>query len=525
MVSRRDILKGLRGAASSAARGRLLLWGVGGALLFAAGCTGRAWPDCAAAVPERAQLDPDYTDLTIPPNIAPLVCGIGNAGDAFRFRLASSDGSLSYRGSGQTVAPPLGVWRKILEASRGGPVTLDLCVRRKGEWVKLVTVTNRVAQESVDPALVYRRIPPSYERFNELSLRQRDLTSFKERTLYANSQVSREQCVNCHTFKNNDGRYFAFHARQHRDGTLIFDGAAPAKKVSLKCDALCSGAAYPAWHPTDGNLFAFSVNKTRQVSYITYAGKIEVLDSQSGLVLYDAEKNEVSPIQLDDNLIATYPEWSPDGKTLYYTAAETSGLPPASDETNRFEAVFVQSTNLFYHLVSRSFDPTAKTFGAPQLLVNGVQSKASIAFPRVSPDGAYLMLTVLGFANFPIWHPESDLWLYNIRTREARALAEVNSPDADSYHAWGSNGRWFVFGSRRDDGIHTRPFLAYFDPATGRAGKPFLVPQKDPSFYRRNFMSFNRPELLKVPVPYSAEEIRQAMLQPAQQAGFRRGSP
>ena len=69
-----------------------------------------------------------------------------------------------------------------------------------------------------------------------------------------------------------------------------------------------------------------------------------------------------------------------------------AGLPPASDETNRFEAVFVQSTNLFYHLVSRSFDPRAKTFGAPQLLVNGIQSKASIAFPRVSPDGTYLMM-------------------------------------------------------------------------------------------------------------------------------------
>jgi hypothetical protein len=86
---------------------------------------------------------------------------------------------------------------------------------------------------------------------------------------------------------------------------------------------------------------------------------------------------------------------------------------------------------------------------------------------------------------------------------------------------WGSNGRWFAFGSRRDDAIHTRPYLAYFDPVTGKAGKPFLVPQKHPHFYKEFFYSFNRPELLKVPVPYSPEEIRQVILQPATKPVYR----
>ncbi len=488
-------------------------------LVSICGCSAE-WPD-AASSHERARLWPDYTDLVIPHNIAPLNCELKNTGEACRFKLASFDGKDVYAGSGKTLAFPLKRWRSILEASKGQHVTLDIAVQRNGEWVKLLTTTNHVASDPIDPALVYRLIPPSYERFQTLRICQRDLTCFDERTLYSNQQVSNEQCVNCHTFQNYDGRSFAFHTRLHQGGTIIFREGKKPLKVDLKCDNLYSSGAYPAWHPVDNNLFAFSVNKTRQTFYMTHNNKIEVLDSQSGLILYDAAKNQVSPILLSDNFFATFPAWSPDGKTLYYTLAEMNNLPPVSEETNRLNEVALQSTNMFYHLVCRAFDKDTKSFGVQRLLINAQKSRASISFPSVSPEGTYLMMTVLGFANFPIWHKESDLWLYNIKTQESRALTEVNSHEADSYHAWGSNGRWFVFGTRRDDGIHTRPYIAYFNPASGKAGKPFIVPQRDPRFYKENFDSFNRPELLKVTVPYSPEEIRQAVLQPAVKATFK----
>ena len=489
-------------------------------LLVASGCS-RDWPNAVTPSNEQAKIWPDYANLAIPYNIAPLNCEIKNSGEAFLFKLSSFDGKQSYTGTGKTVTFPLKTWRSIVEASRGKHLTLDIVVQRNGEWFKLLTTTNAVAHDPIDSALVYRLIPPSYERFQTLQICQRDLTSFNERTLFSNQQVSQEQCINCHTFKNYDGRNFAFHTRLYKGGTVIFrDGKAPLK-TDLKDDNLYSGGAYPAWHPVDDNLFAFSVNKTRQTFLMTHNNKIEVLDSQSGLILYDANKNEVSPIHLADNQFATFPAWSPDGKTLYYTMAEMNNLPPVSDETNRLNEIALQSTNMFYHLVCRSFDKETKTFGVPRLLINAKESHASISFPSVSPDGTYLMMTVLRCANFPVWHKESDLWLYNIKTQESRALTELNSPEADSYHAWGSNSRWFVFGSRREDGIHTRPYLAYFNPTTGKAGKPFIVPQKYPHFYEETFLSYNRPELLSIPVPYSAEAIRQAVLQPAVKATFK----
>lgn len=107
------------------------------------GCSAE-WPN-AAPSHERARLWPDYTDLVIPHNIAPLNCELKNSAEACRFKLASFDGKDVYAGAGTTLTFPLKRWRSILEASKGKYVTLDIAVQRSGEWVKLVTTTNPLA--------------------------------------------------------------------------------------------------------------------------------------------------------------------------------------------------------------------------------------------------------------------------------------------------------------------------------------------------------------------------------------------
>lgn len=51
------------------------------------------------------------------------------------------------------------------------------------------------------------------------------------------------------------------------------------------------------------------------------------------------------------------------------------------------------------------------------------------------------------------------------------------------------------------------PFFASFDPETGRAGKPFLMPQKDPDFYDTFTKTYNLPEMIKQPVRNGNEMI------------------
>jgi len=128
------------------------------------------------------------------------------------------------------------------------------------------------------------------------------------------------------------------------------------------------------------------------------------------------------------------------------------------------------------------------------------------------------MFTGHDHGSFPIFQPSADLYLVDLGDTTslpvtARRLDEINSDRADSYHSWSSNSRWVIFSSKREDGMFTRLYIAHLDQA-GRFGKPFVLPQHDPDFYRHCVMVFNRPELVAEPVKVSATELTRAMNSP-----------
>ena len=84
----------------------------------------------------------------------------------------------------------------------------------------------------------------------------------------------------------------------------------------------------------------------------------------------------------------------------------------------------------------------------------------------------------------------------------------------DTYHSWSSNSRWFVFASKRDDGLYGKPYFCYVD-RQGHAHKPFVLPQQDPQFYDMNLKSFNVPELGRGSLPFDAVDVQRAMKQEA----------
>ena len=99
-------------------------------------------------------------------------------------------------------------------------------------------------------------------------------------------------------------------------------------------------------------------------------------------------------------------------------------------------------------------------------------------------------------------------YLADLRDGRVRRLDELNSPEAESYHTFSSDGRWMVFSSRRDDGVHTRPYFAFFDAERGVFAKPFLLPAEDPAEHARQFRSYNIPEFLKGPIRESPAELK-----------------
>jgi Tol biopolymer transport system component len=231
--------------------------------------------------------------------------------------------------------------------------------------------------------------------------------------------------------------------------------------------------------------------------------RLEVYDAESNVYVADIQEHRIisSPLFSDSLKFETFPTFSPDGKYIYYCAADSVSLP--SD-----------IKNLQYRLVRIPFDEKTGTIGTEVESWSVEGEKSSVCHPRISPDGRYLLYTVADYGTFPIWHPEADLQLMNLQTGAIDTLAIVNSGKSDTYHSWSSNSRWFVFASKRDDGLYGKPYFCYIDK-DGKAHKPFCLPQEHPTFYDNNLKSFNAPELGKGKVPFDVNDVAKAMKQEA----------
>jgi hypothetical protein len=264
-------------------------------------------------------IDPDYTGITIPYNIAPLNFKILEEGTSFFARFSS--GSETYIETGSKdgiITIPEGKWKRMLEENKDNDLNIQIYSRNKDIWSEYKTITNVIAAEPVDTFITYRLLYPGYESWTEIFIKQRSLGSFRERSIIENSLVE-ENCLNCHSYNNNGkSDNFLFHMRGSMGGTY-FNNGGEFKKVNLKTDEMKNGAVYPRWHPS-GRFIAFSSNKIVQQFHSALNKKVEVSDLESSLVLYDFKRNEMMDIDLPDKelYMDTYPEWSPDGNYLYF---------------------------------------------------------------------------------------------------------------------------------------------------------------------------------------------------------------
>ncbi|GHT09914.1 cytochrome c biosynthesis protein [Planctomycetales bacterium] len=504
---------------------------------------------CSVTVPEQftdAQrlpaIYPDYTDTTIPPNIAPMNFAVNETGDAFITKITSETGT-SIVVSGQTAQIPIKKWKTLLTSNRGKDLNIDIYVRTQQSWKKFKTIRNRIAEEPIDPYISYRLIEPGYDDYYEMTINERSVDTFNERMLLQNRLVGQGQCINCHTCQNRRTEKMLFHSREFMSGTVFVQNGRTTK-VKLSTQELLAGGSYPSYHP-DSNFVAFSCNDTRQQFYVsqirhdnnTFNPKVEVFDAESDLVLYDVNKNEILPVLATTDDFETFPVWSQDGNWLYYACAKPnlSTLPsayanpynPNVTEKERNERrqsrgkwVMANITLFHYNLMRMPFDRQTRKFGKPELVFDAASQGKSAVFPRSSPSGRYIMFTASDYGTFPIWHKEADLWILDTATGQSRCMDEVNSQDTESFHNWSENGKWFVFSSRRDDGSYTRLYFAHFDEETGMASKPFLLPQREPASNFALFKSYNLPDFLVEPVRVSPLTYWNAALKSPQNVDF-----
>lgn len=440
-------------------------------------------------IQRKPKLVPDYVDATIPPNIAPMNFIIDEEGVSFQVTATSASGEhrLQLTSSDGTVRFPEEGWRELLRESLGDTLRFRIMASRgRGqpdeEYAPFHMI---VSADPIDPWLVYRLINPGYYSWSEMRIAQRSLESFREETIINNRTLDND-CTNCHSFNRNRPDQFLIHIRGSSGGTYFLEDG-QLTRTDPQIDGMPGGATYPSWHP-GGRYVGFSSNQVRQSFYSLPGQVVEVYDLVSSLVLYDREVNETLTITGKDttSYLYTFPSWSPGGDYLYFSRA-----PQVIDESN---PQLEQIENTHYDIARKSFDPESRAFGETEVVFQASALNKSASFPRISPDGRFMVITVADYGTFPIWHREADLYLLDLDTGEYRAM-DINSDETESYHTWSSNGRWLVFSSRRADGRTTRPYFAHVG-ADGRQGKEFVLPQEDPSLYDRMLESFNIPELV-----------------------------
>ncbi len=471
-----------------------LLLAIAGAWWMAVG----SLPDVenAVAVPRLPRIKPDYSQLTLPPNIAPLNFAILEPGRRFFVRICPEKGApIEIASRSPEIAIPIRRWRAMLEANRGKRLKWEIHAEVDGRWQRYQTMVHEIAREEIDPYLVYRFVGPIHNRWRETAIHQRDLTNFRSSVVLDGKSLERG-CVNCHSFPANDPRRMLVAIRSHAlgHGTLLADGAAAVK--------LRAPFGYTAWHPS-GRVAVYSVNKVRQFFHAAGPEVRDVVDVDAGLAYcrIDERKSKNVPRGADEDRLATYPAWSPDGRWLYYCSApflwnDREAWPP-----KRYAEVQ-------YSLMRIAYDVEADRWGDPEEFLSAGKTGLSILMPRISPDGEFLLFCMCRYGCFPAYQPTSDLYLMNLADRSYRKL-EINSEFSEAYHCWSSNSRWIAFSSKRQGGFFTRCYLSYVDKR-GRAHKPFVVPQEDPGFYDALIKNNCVPELVTGPVRFRESVLARA---------------
>lgn len=465
-------------------------------LLLATMSSCGGWKEPAAKEDAYPAIFPDYVGVTIPQNIAPLNFEIEGAEHIQAiFRIGDE---IVLKSTGESfVDIDIDDWHDLLDKAlkSGAPIGVEVQAwdASHADGVAYNPFSISVSADKVDSFVAYRLIPPGYELWSRMGIYQRDLTSFEESAIIENSQNNRG-CVNCHSFVDYDAdKGMMFHARGEGGGTVVSQKG-KLEKIALEKIGPQRSGTYPMWHPS-GNFIVFSSNTTRQSFYAHSKDKIEVYDQKSDLILYDVKKQQVYVDErFTDSLNwETFPAFSPDGKWLYFCTAKAVKMP-------------MMYSDLRYSICRVPFDGNTGQFGTEvDTVYSATKQGGSVSFPRISPDGKYLMYTWADCATFPIHHKEADIRMLDLNTGNAVDVSTLNSNDVDSYHSWDSSGKWIVLSSKRIDGRYTRLFLSHWDGK--KFSKPMLIPQRDPQHNKQRMYSYNIPEFIKAKVECDKETM------------------
>lgn len=442
------------------------------------------------------QIYPDYTNVTIPVNIAPMNFKIESKGEKFVVKATYGNTKKVFGADSEgivTFSPK--AWKEMTSAANGGSISYEIYAKQGNSWVKYNTFRQNVVGDSIDKYLTYRLIEPLYKYIGHMGIYQYDTETSQEKAIfdYRKNQISRDYdrtyCMNCHTSQRNNPGNRMFYVRGSKGGMMLtYNGE--TKLVNTKCGDMKYSTAYAQWHPTLPYIAATSEN-VRQSFASNDNKKIYQFDKYGDIVLYDIEKNEITNVFKTPNRIEGMLSWSPDGNYLYYCYTDT--------------AITTQSSPLRqkYNIARIKFNADTKTFGnveegsnnitSSETIVNAVALDSSAAAPKINVDGKHMLFRMGKYGMYMQTNKTADIYIMDLETKKFHPLDSLNSPQADHFHDFSSTGRWISYESKKEDGNYAKVYFSYFD-RDGVAHKPFAMPHENPLWDKELLKSYNCSE-------------------------------
>ena len=453
------------------------------------------------------RIRPDYAEIVIPPNIAPLNHVIEESGNQYFVKIYSTFGKgINITSKSPKIMIPSKAWRKLLNENLGNKLIYETYVKSaNNRWIRYNTYSNTIAKEKIDGYVAYRLMNHFYHTVKNLHIQQQNLENFDKKVILS-AKAFGHGCANCHTFLNNSPDNMILHIRGSYGSSMVMIDGENVKSIDSRTPFGSLAMAYSAWHPS-GKLIAFSVNKVRQFFHSTGAEVRDSIDLDSSIGIYSVVNNEIlTPPQLSaDDKMESLPTWSPDGKYLYFSTSKHLW-------TDRDKMVPERYKEIKYDLVRISYDIENDIWGELETVISSMEIDHSIAELRFSPDGRFLVFSMFGYSCLPNYQRDADLYIMDMETNKYRKM-ECNSDMSESWHSWSSNSRWMAFSSKRLEGQFNRIFFSYIDE-NGKAYKPFILPQKDPEFYDHFTKIYQLPELITGPVKPKMRDIVAAIKSP-----------
>ncbi len=447
-------------------------------------------PDNAEQIGQLPDIFPDYKDVTIPKEIAPLNFYVNDSSECV---YVEAIGELGGRiaASGGYACFDVDDWHSLIDQNQGKSISVKVSTKKDGKWREYQPFAIYVSDCPLgEYGVTYRKIAPGYQTFSLIGVYQRDISNFDETPLLESRSVG-GQCLNCHTPNRTNPDQFYVHVRGRHGATIVRSGGKDLI-YNAKAEGQNTSLTYGSWH-IDGRYCAFSQTKVLQCFYTGRERLIEPYDDVSDIVVLDIDNNQIitSPLLQTDSLETT-PFFSADGRKIFFCTSYNYPVPAQYDKRK-------------YRLCSIDFDAATGRLGdRVDTIIGARQWDKSICLPRPSYDGKYMVFCVCDYGTNPVNRSESDLYMMDMSDGSIRAIDEINSPDSDGFHNWSANSRWMLFASRRMDGLYACIYFAMVD-GEGRFTKPLLLPQKDPkTTYEESLYSYNAPDFTskKVEIDY-----------------------